>query len=56
MVSSNSKFNFHLTPFKNYCMKNLQVREVNKFKKFKFSKLKELEEVKYSINENEIDN
>ena len=44
------------TPFKNYCMKNLQVREVNKFKKFKFSKLKELEEIKYSINENEIDN
>ena len=44
------------TPFKNYCMKNLQVREVNKFKKFKFSKLKELEEIKYYINENEIDN
>ena len=39
------------TPFKNYCMKNLQVREVNKFKKFKFSKLKELEEIKYNIND-----
>jgi deoxyribodipyrimidine photo-lyase len=44
------------TPFRNYCMKNLEVRKVDKFNKFKFTKSKELEEIKYNINEKEIDN
>jgi deoxyribodipyrimidine photo-lyase len=44
------------TPFRNYCMKNLEVRKVDKFSKFKFTKSKELENIKYNISETEIDN
>ncbi len=44
------------TPFKNYCLENLKVREVNKFNKFKFMKNSELEDIKYSMNEKDIDN
>jgi len=34
------------TPFKNYCIDNLKVREVDNFKLFKFTKIKELENSK----------
>ena len=44
------------TPFKNNCMKNLHVREINSFKKFKFTKSNKLVQNKYCINEKEIDN
>ena len=44
------------TPFKNYCLNNLKVNEVNKFNKFKFTKNSKLEDIKYNINEKEIDN
>ena len=43
------------TPFRNYCMNNLKVREVDGFKSFKFNKVKELEKIKYYIDEKEID-
>ena len=43
------------TPFRNYCMSNLKVREVDGFKSFKFNKVKELEKIKYYIDEKEID-
>lgn len=42
------------TPFKNFCLDNLKVREVNKFNKFKFIKNTKLENIKYNINEKEI--
>ena len=42
------------TPFKNYCMKNLTVREVNKFKSFNFVKSTKLENIKYHITESTI--
>ncbi len=44
------------TPFKNFCLENLIVREVDKFNKFKFSKNSELKENKYYIDEKNIDN
>ena len=44
------------TPFRNFCMKNLQVRKVDKFNKFTFIKSKDLKKIKYFINEKEIDN
>jgi deoxyribodipyrimidine photo-lyase len=44
------------TPFKNYCMENLKVREIDNFNKFNFSKSINLEKSKYHINENDIDN
>jgi len=44
------------TPFKNNCLKNLTVREVNKFNKFKFTKSNKLHNIKYYIDENDIDN
>ena len=40
------------TPFKNHCMHNLKVREVNKFKNFSFKKQSNLS--KYNIDEKEI--
>jgi len=43
------------TPFKNFCLNNLKVNEVNKFNKFKFIKNSKLEDIKYNINEKEID-
>ena len=43
------------TPFRNFCMANLKVREVDGFKSFKFNKIKELEKIKYHIDEKEID-
>lgn len=42
------------TPFKNHCLKNLEVREPDNFKKFNFIKNKELENSKYYINEKDI--
>jgi len=42
------------TPFKNHCLKNLEVSKPNKFKKFLFLKNKELENNKYYINKKEI--
>ena len=44
------------TPFKNYCLNNLKVREVNNYNNFIFIKNVKLEEIKYNINENEINN
>jgi deoxyribodipyrimidine photo-lyase len=44
------------TPFKNHCLKNLIVKEPNKFKKFNFIKNKELEENIYYIDLKEINN
>jgi deoxyribodipyrimidine photo-lyase len=44
------------TPFKNFCLNNLKINEVNKFSKFKFTKNSKLEDIKYNINEKEIDN
>ena len=41
------------TPFYKYCMKNLKVREVNKFNKFKFKKVNI--DNKYLIDEKDID-
>ena len=43
------------TPFKNYCMKNLKVREINKFKNFKFKKSSDMEDIKYYINIKKLD-
>ncbi len=43
------------TPFKNHCLTNLDVREVDKFKKFKFEKVTKLKSNKYYINEKELD-
>lgn len=43
------------TPFKNYCLKNLIVRDIDNFKKFKFVLNKSLEKIKYYINDNVID-
>ena len=43
------------TPFKNHCLANLQVREVDAFKNFKFSKEKLLKKIKFHIEEDEID-
>lgn len=43
------------TPFKNYCLKNLKVTELNKFNKFEFIKNKKLEDNKYYINNSDID-
>lgn len=44
------------TPFKNFCLTNLKVNEINNFNKFNFIKNSKLEEIKYNINEKEIDN
>ena len=43
------------TPFKNHCLKNLNVDEPNKFKNFNFKKHKKIENNKYYINKKEID-
>ena len=43
------------TPFKNYCLSNLKVREVDGFKSFKFTKVKEIENSKYYLPENKLD-
>lgn len=44
------------TPFKNFCLNNLKVNEVNKFNKFNFIKNNKLENIKYYINIKEINN
>lgn len=44
------------TPFKNFCIKNLKVKEVDGFRSFKFKKVSKLETTKYNINEKDIDN
>jgi len=44
------------TPFKNNCVNNLSVRPVDNFKNFKFEKYKELEKLKYNIDQEYIDN
>lgn len=44
------------TPFKNYCLSNLKVRDINKFKNFKFKKSSDIEKIKYYIDKKEIDN
>jgi deoxyribodipyrimidine photo-lyase len=44
------------TPYKNFCLKNLQVDKPNNFKKFNFIKNTELEKNKYYIKKDEIDN
>jgi deoxyribodipyrimidine photo-lyase len=43
------------TPFKNYCMNNLKVREIDGFRTFNFRKVNELNDIKYNIEEKEID-
>lgn len=43
------------TPFKNFCMNNLKVRDIDNFKNFNFAKSKDIEKVKYLIDEDEID-
>ncbi len=43
------------TPFRNHCMANLKVREIDNFNKFIFHKDKELESIKYYLEENDID-
>jgi len=43
------------TPFKNHCLSNLKVREVDGFKSFKFDKVPEIENSKYHLNEKHID-
>jgi deoxyribodipyrimidine photo-lyase len=42
------------TPFKNFCLHNLKVNEVNHFNKFKFNKNSKLKEIKYYINKKNI--
>ncbi len=44
------------TPFKRHCMENLKVQEINKFNKFKFQKSIELENIKYYISKQDINN
>ena len=44
------------TPFKNFCLNNLKVNEINKFNKFNFIKNSKLEDIIYNINEKEINN
>lgn len=39
------------TPFKNFCLKNLKVDEINKFNKFNFIKNSKLKNIKYNIKE-----
>ncbi len=43
------------TPFRNHCVKNLKVREVDKFNKFIFKKDSSLDDNKYAISIKEID-
>lgn len=43
------------TPFRNHCMKNLKVPEVNRYRSFDFKKYNELKKVKYHMEEKEID-
>jgi len=43
------------TPFKNHCLSNLKVREVDGFKSFKFQKVNELHSSKYHLDEKNID-
>jgi len=43
------------TPFKNHCMNNLKVREIDRFKSFEFKKNNDLLKIKYHIDEKEID-
>lgn len=43
------------TPFKNHCLNNLKVRDVDGFKSFKFEKVPELEKSKYHLDEKHID-
>ena len=43
------------TPYKNHCLANLKVREVDGFKSFKFDKVSEIEKSKYHLDEKHID-
>ena len=43
------------TPFRNFCMNNLKVREINNFSDFNFIKSNKLKSIKYNINESIID-
>jgi deoxyribodipyrimidine photo-lyase len=43
------------TPFKNYCLNNLKVREPHRINNYKFVKNSKLKDIKYNINEKEID-
>ena len=42
------------TPFRNYCIKNLKVREPDKFNSFKFHKVSNLETNKYYLEEKQL--
>ena len=45
------------TPFKNFCIKSLKVKEVDKFKLFKFDKIKIIDKIKkFALTEKSIDN
>jgi deoxyribodipyrimidine photo-lyase len=52
-VLNNEKQYLVFTPFKNYCLKNLTVRQPNKFKHFKFKKHDF--DIKYLMDEQEIE-
>lgn len=43
------------TPFLRNCLKNLKVRDVDKFRSFNFKINKELEKIKFYIDENDLD-
>jgi len=43
------------SPFKNHCLSNLKVRDVDKFKSFKFQKIYEIEKNKYHLDEKYLD-
>lgn len=44
------------TPFRNFCMANLKVRETNNFKNFRFTKNSKLEKIKNYLDEEDINN
>jgi deoxyribodipyrimidine photo-lyase len=44
------------TPFKNHCLNDLEVRQIDKFNKFKFYQNNDLTKIKYNIDESEINN
>jgi len=44
------------TPFKNFCLNNLKVNEINKFNEFNFITNSKLKDIKYNINEKNINN
>jgi deoxyribodipyrimidine photo-lyase len=54
-TKENGEFYKVFTPFRNNCYNNLKVRDVDKFTAFQFIKNTQLNTIKYSINENKID-